>query len=421
MSHSARFKTEPLERTPQTVKRAQKSRGVIGLATGGTGTTEHKNIVPETILANFFFLLFVAQILSPQFGAVTIYLEVPVALLSPGFRRWIGHLKIGDILAVAFPLLLGIAALQGLENVAKLLALIVSVGYLAYTFRVGLFYLYRYVSLSVFVAIAQYILVRLNSPLAVQIGPTAISEFIWGEHATATNTNFYAILGDAVRVSGLSREAGFFASLTMLTLAILLYTNPKGSWPIKVLLTIGFAVSLSKISFALIPVIVIAFSSRIRNLLDGVPLVVTLAVATTGQYFLAIRSISFLLQDGNMTFFHRFGANLYIGDVSLWQLLVGGGTPQARGAPFYQVMQAFDEPAGLSGFIAVHGLILLGVWLVVIKGLGFTSSGLVVIILGTLNVDLFTNQNFVSLAYFLALLLASRNKFGREVALRSEK
>ena len=45
------------------------------------------------------------------------------------------------------------------------------------------------------------------------IGPNNIASLVWGNYATETFTNFYAVFEFGLpRTAGLSREAGFFAS-----------------------------------------------------------------------------------------------------------------------------------------------------------------------------------------------------------------
>ena len=48
----------------------------------------------DRLAAHLFFLFFVAQILSPSFFGVTIYLEVLVIALTAGFWRWVTTLVI---------------------------------------------------------------------------------------------------------------------------------------------------------------------------------------------------------------------------------------------------------------------------------------------------------------------------------------
>jgi hypothetical protein len=128
-------------------------------------------------------------------------------------------------------------------------------------------------AINVLFAMAQFVLFYVDRDLSLQLGPQNLSKMLWGDYATDTNTNFYEIFYFS-RVSGFSREAGFFSSLLVASFVADIVrgtTNRK----MIVLYCIGLFISFSKSSFVFV---IFAALYPLRHRIRTVhPLVVLLA------------------------------------------------------------------------------------------------------------------------------------------------
>ena len=174
----------------------------------------------EVFLSHIFFLFFIAQILSPSIGGTSFYLEVPLALINPYFLSWVLKNVKGFRLMWFLIFVSLLACFLEVLVILKILTLAVTVLFLIYAYKRKVFFLRYYLILSICVAIFQLVLVFVDFELSRLVGSDNISRTIWGNYALRTNTNFYTIFF-IPRVSGLSREAGFFASL--LNMCIIFY------------------------------------------------------------------------------------------------------------------------------------------------------------------------------------------------------
>ncbi|WP_062516228.1 hypothetical protein [Demequina gelatinilytica] len=365
----------------------------------------------DHVMSHLFFFLFVAQIFSPLFGGVTLYLEVVVAVLHPRFVRWVWNLKPAPYPLAITVVTAAVLSVHSLSNLVKVAALIISVLYLVFAHRSGLFHLYRWITVSVALAVVQWTLVTIGTAgsreLARTLGPKALSEAVWGEHATQTFTNFYAVIGDSVRVSGLSREGGFFASLLVGTLMVI-YLDPRSRYRTRHALTAGLGImlSLSKTTFVLPGLYLLV---RARRLINHIPsgLAVLAFFAVSAGW--AVTNESTLVEQGNRSFLHRFGAYTVVSQMDPGQLLWGEGSISAYSGDVATTAGVrFEEFAGTGGFLLAHGIVGVALWLLAVHALGGSTTSVVYILGATVAVSPTTNQNFVVLAYFAALYLLPR-------------
>lgn len=357
----------------------------------------------ERALAHLFFLLFCAQILSPHIHGFTIYLEVLVAGLNPFFLRWAAHLRIRSQYLLSTAAVTFASIFAGPKLLIEVVALALAVLFLFYADNKNVFYLRIYLLLSTLVAVTQFVLTLTGSPLARLIGPTYISELVWGQWATPTYTNFFAIYA-LPRVSGLSREAGFFAALVTAYAALLFARWSRGDAspsPLGLLSTaIGYIVSFSKISFGLPLVLIIEMLRRyLSHIPFGVMLIAIVILATTFTL-----GFSDALTDDSGSIAHRLGGYPTLLDASLEQLFFGVSDVQtAFDNPYVRALpDKFVNFAGFAGFVLTYGLIVTGALLLALYFGGLSSVGLALLLLITANVTLVTNQNFVVLAYYVA-------------------
>lgn len=360
----------------------------------------------ERLAANLFFLFFVAQILSPQIGGFALYLEGLIAVCNPYYWRWLTRLRVRKSLpGIMMVLLFAMAALAPMA-MARVAFQLNSVLFLIYAYEAGLFYLFRYLAVSVLFAVAQSVLMLVSPDLARSIGPTAISEAIWGDKAVATFTNFYSVLF-ITRVSGLSRESGFLAALINAAVLLYLVEPRQRTRGRRYALIAGWLLSLSKISLILA---VQAGILRLRRLIDRIPPEVTLAGVFGSIALVTNIILPGLLASSAESLLHRLGAYAVIGTLDLRELMFGvDDLGSLRNAAIDALGGKFEDLAGFAGFVLNYGLLLVIVWFAMLRTIGLTSTGLLLIFFGTMNVSPLTNQNFVIVTYFVAMYLLRPN------------
>lgn len=368
----------------------------------------------EKILANLFYLFFVCQIFSPYVNGMTIYIEVLIALFNPYFYLWLKRQKIPKEFFLFTLILSLVLCVSGVKHAANFLVIIILVSHLIYTFTENLFYLYRYLLISIGIGIIQIVLYFIDFHYAILLGPNNISHLVWGSYATPTNTNFFPILY-FVRVSGLSREGGFFASLILISILLtseLNFNSLKKLKIIKFALCIGFAISLSKMSLILIPCWIIM---KNRKIIDIIP--TPISVISFIVFFLVFWSYNsnVLYNIEYATFLHRFGGYLAFKDLTIKQLLFGvENIHQINSIGIIKILDIYDNVAGFPGFIFNNGFFI---FIAMVTGLalcGVKSSGFLILLLSTINVELLTNQNFVVLSYFFLFILNDKFRFNLE-------
>ena len=358
----------------------------------------------EFIWANLFFVFFIAQILSPSIGDKTIYLEWCIALLNPFFWIWIVNKKMSWNFLAIIACLGCVAAIHPITAI-KLIMNFFGICYLGYLYSNNLFFINIYLCVSIVVGIMQFIFLSLGNTEALNmITPTSIAETVWGSYATPTFANFYDIGIGIPRFSGLSREAGFFAALIQTGILFnYLSSNREGKVYLnkyKVIHFIGYVISFSKISLA---IFLAFFIDKIRRYINYLPSVLMIAILLITASYWGMSHTSFLLDNENVTFLDRFGAYAAFFDLNLSQFFLG--VDLNRIESFVADAELYSTPnlwfAGFAGWIIYNGVIVLGLWCLILYLMGITTSGILMLIILTLNVQPDTNQNFVVLAYFI--------------------
>lgn len=384
-------------------------------ASNGHGfAAENRASVLERIGSHLFFTLFVAQILSPYIWGVTIYLEVILALLNPFFLGWVAKKQFDSRAYWLLFGILGVGVFAGVAVAVKFVVVVLSVMFLHYAYERRIFYLGWYLGASILVAVVQFASLILEPTIARTIGPSNIAQSIWGAYATPTFTNFYAVfLVD--RVSGLSREAGFLASLVVGAI-LLVYLEAKRfghavSGVYKAVLFAGWILSLSKMSFILLPVLMLEKVSKLINLVPRF-----LAVVFFVALFMVFWNFNseYLLNPTNDSFLHRFGAYMALQSIDSEQLFLGVHSLEDVDSIYASLLSlGFDSFTGFAGFVFHYGILAVTVFFVALIFSGVSTTGLLILLLLTVNVELDTNQNFVILAYFIAFKFYSSCKVVR--------
>ncbi len=355
----------------------------------------------ENVFAHLFFLFFVAQILSPSVANRTIYIETIVAFLNPYFWQWLSRSKPCMQHMISLLLLLFIAVCGKVDTAVKLSVIFFDVLYLFYLYEKKLWKLDLYLCISILFAIFQFIFLFTNPVMAHAIGPTNISQMIWGGYGTATYTNFYTIFEDGIpHVSGLSREAGFMASFLLTVLFFHYIKKDKLCSLKKILFLMGYIFTFSKMSFLILCVYLL---KKAENVFNFIPVWAVIAVWTFGMICFWDANVDFLMEPSNVTFLHRFGAYINIESMDWKGFLFGTETISHIGtvSATSTAISGFNFFAGFGGWLISNGLLVAAAYVLLLYCLDISSIGTVLLLLFTLNVQVDTNQNFVVFAYFL--------------------
>lgn len=363
----------------------------------------------EKVLAYVFFCFFTIQILSPSLNGKTIYLEVIIAILNPFFYKWIYSQKIKKEYFILLYGIMNFSIWGHFETSLKLLVTIFLVVYLYYLHDKDLWKMDKYLYLSIFFAIAQFIFLFINPEWSFNIGSNNIAKFVWGEYATASYSNYYTVFF-MPRVSGLAREAGFMASLIIVYIFYKYIQNDQKKLNIKekIFIGIGYILSFSKMSLIIIVVFII---NKLKYFINYIPFLFILIFWTTFMCIFWIYNMEYLRDAINVTFLARFGSYLILIDTNLYQLLFGVGDKLLEINSYWVDFMASlgDVFSGLAYFIIYNGLVGTLIYFISLYFVGLSSTGLLILLLFTINVQLDTNQNFVIISYFIIFKYYCKN------------
>ena len=354
-------------------------------------------------ISMLFYLFFTCVIFNPQVSGVTVYLYTILPFLDLGFVAFL----LLTVRCWIVPMGIAITAclLGSPMMAAKIVSIAVCVGYLMYTIARRIEYLHGWMAVNILVGLAQFVLYYVDYGLSIQLGPDEVSKMLWGEAATQTNTNYYEILYFA-RVSGFSREAGFFASLLSASFVLYLFQGGRNKWMLA-LYCLGLFISLSKASFVLV---IFALLYLVRRQLRTVHPLVSLVA------FFAITMVLALYMNqhdffGSETFAHRLAGYPFLLDAHFADLVRGvtarklndeyGYLPYVlmnRDLYFISDVTFTSIPGLFADLGLLAALVLLGVF-------AFTASdGFVMLLclLITATVGMTTVTSFVPIAYLIS-------------------
>lgn len=361
----------------------------------------------EKGFSGLFFFFFVAPVFSPFVFEKTIYLEWLAIFFNPYFWFWVSQKKIPQTRFLsyslaAFPVILIHPFLS-----LKFATLLLTVAFLNYSWERKVFFLPHFLGLSIIVAIFQFLAFLFLPEWAVILGPENLARTIWGSFATPAFSNFSPIFV-LPRVSGLSREAGFFSALIIAFLFITyLEFKDRGSFsPFSkktvLLAALGYLLSFSKISFALWVVFLL---SHLKMFINKSPITLVVFAFVLSLVLFWSGKENFLLAWENQSLLHRFGGYILIPDIDSGQLLFGVSRLEEIDSSFGKAMaSSFGDAVGFSGFILHNGLIVVLCYVAFLHFLGVSATGVLVLLVLTINTTPDTNQNFVALGYFVAFV-----------------
>ena len=372
---------------------------------GGSVLKFKLGLLLEKIWALLFFLFFTAQILSPMINGRTVYMEIVIALLNPCFLYWMLKNFRFEKRYIFVVFSIGVFCICGhVETGIKFALILFEVICLFYLRSKNLWYIKFFFCISFAFLVAQQIFLVVFPEIAILIGPNNIAALVWGNYATSTFTNFYAIFEFGLpRTSGLSREAGFFASFLSVMLLNDYYDkkeeNSKIAFLSKIMYAVAYIASFSKISLSLGIQII---SLKFNKIFSYIPFGFIVILYFFAFSLLCNLNLEFLLDPSNITFLHRFGGYVSILDLDVWDIAFGIEISKIHDI-YSMPVSELKEFAGFAGFIIKNGIISVGVFFIALYMLGINSLGVFLLMFTTLTTSPDTMQNFIVLQYYMLL------------------
>jgi len=373
----------------------------------------------STYISAIFFLFsffFVSPVISPQVNGYAVYINWFIPFIDYYFICYLlkKAKKIKRPVLYALLLFVGMAVLRGkLVSAFKIATIIYSVIYLQYAYMaVGFRQMYTAFNLNILLAVVQFVVYLKNPALAYLIGPENIASLIWGSENILGNTNFYPIFFNIPRVCGLSREAGFFASLLSSVVIVYLFDNKVKKNKVQIILFfIAYFISFSKMSI-LLPLILIIL--KFRKIINEIPLGTGFAII---WLLLGLVSV-YLNKTGFYAPYHEslshrlYGYGIVFNNLSVKEMLIGNingvlqlNNEAIKNYPIYSylMIRGLDTFCGYPQLIISFGYIGLIVFLFALYLSSGKTSGLFVLIFATFSVDLTTATSFVVLTYWFII------------------
>ncbi len=309
-----------------------------------------------------------------------------------------------------------------------LLFISVVYAYYLYLYRYPLFKnLYFFVSISIIVALVQFVFSFLGYESIAY--PSTISKFIWGSFAIQARDGFADGLIFTYRVSGLSKEPGFFSSLLLSVLVIYSVDKKFNSKLFIVLLCFGFLVSMSKITFVFSVLVSLlylvhryVFNFDRINVLFGALVLLMLQVYIVGFLydFFDFKLLTYRDPSFSETYLHRsIGFYLlynYFSPLVQSSIITGGINGNLNEVlqyfPFLENLKFVHTEPDMTFFSSNYAYVILQYGLFVflsvlffLSSIGVGFFGFCVFTLLIANVNMFCLENWVILGYVFMLLI----------------
>ena len=387
----------------------------------------------QRIIAILFFIFFTCPLFSPSVFGLTLYLYYFMPLLDYEFdltmlknvRKLLKNIKLCVILCL---ILLLSVLFKHVVFALEILLLIYVVCYLVYIFKKGGFkYLYWFININIIIGIIQFISYYLFPEVLDVLNPTYIADFIWGPLATGTYNNLYPSTTSLVRVSGLSREAGFFASLIVVSFMCYNFTYEKKKKNLtyyiqNIFFVIGFVISFSKATLLVIPAyFVLKYRNALNLFKTSTIIILILALGIPFSNTLKIeRYYDEYSSPLYETFAHRFGGYTLLGQIDLKTALVGTEhisdlDPIILNSNYFiKHILKFDTVSGVPSLFIQQGFIIAILFYLLLKKFHFKAAEVLFITIITITVNYTTQTSFVALSYFLCMYFLLREDKRKE-------
>lgn len=377
----------------------------------------------KKVLSILYFIFFTTPIFSPSIGfRNTIYIYWFIPLFDWSFIKFVLNIRLSK--KQIFIMIISVILLFLLGEFSILLKF----GFLAETL-LYLFYSYRNkylkyffwgINLNVVVAFIQFVTYYINPDIAIFLGPSNIANLIWGDYSTLTFTNMFTEFG-IVKVSGWSREHGFFNALMMTSFLLYHYFEFENKNKYQyIAIVIGFIMSISKNSILIlfIPLVIL-----LRKYINRIPLPVCIMLIIVIGCFTGIFCSTLGLYDPNVTtnyesFIHRFsGYNVMLNLNFLYYI---NGIPTISELPRYifelcpyiSYVEHYVEFCGLPALLIHHGIFVSIVFVLLARYfLNYKSFAFCLLTLITITTTYITMTSFVCIAYFIVMYIENNNSF----------
>lgn len=364
----------------------------------------HDNYYNETTALMFLrwliAFLFIATPFNPYIGGMTLYLWLPLVFLDYEFLK---TLRVINLKIIFFILSFSALCLllARIDIVVKLLVISIGVLYIVKLKNIIFNKIYVCMLVSALWCIVQFLLFHINPEYSAFIGPSSLSNLIWGDLATPTFTNQYVIFL-LPRMSGLSREAGFFVSLLLITFIIRM-RDAKVSKIEIIIFILAYVFSLSKVSLVLFIFLLLYL---IRPFIKKIPVgpfvfvFFVIMVATANYLNVGISSYYF----DHVSISHRLSSAYLIGYMTLKDFILGCQADYS--CLINEPIVSYLSYSELKPNIGLTGIVIeLGIWgflsiLLFASIFRLDSYDLSIIICFTITVTIFTLDSFVILTYY---------------------
>lgn len=299
------------------------------------------------ILGWIFFFSFVFSILNISINETSIYFYLFVPFFDFDFIKFVVNDKYNKKVVICFLMVALFAISSSLFNM-NLLGFIKPILMLVSVMYIYFLYVHRYVSFrllyyfaffSVLFAIFQFLVtIYIGSEL---VQPYYLAKLIWGEYGIQARPGFDDGLLLNYRVSGLSKEPGFFSSFLLCVLVVYFVDKKFFSKFFLCVIVCGLIISLSKITlaFGVVVPLIYVFNKYVWDL-NKIPLVIggcffVLAVTVLTRflyYYVSFIDVVYTNPWFAETYLHRsigWYVLSFIFDERLsWIILNGGATEQ---------------------------------------------------------------------------------------------
>ncbi|MBF7692804.1 hypothetical protein [Acinetobacter pollinis] len=258
--------------------------------------------------------------------------------------------------------------------------------------------------ISCLFCLVQFIFYWFNPAFSSSIAGSNLSTIIWGEKfATPGFVNQYEVLF-LPRMGGLSREAGFFASLVII-MALIIYSREKTTLKEKILHSSAYIFSLSKVSFTNLLII---FLFPLRKVINKVPVAISIIALSLSFIFLSnyinMSDNHFALANESVA--HRLSSSYLIPRMKELDFIFG--CIDIENCEYIVNSNLISDLAinklyaltGLNGIFVNFGLIGFILLVFSFWWLGLKSFDVVVLTLISATVGIYTIDNFVILTYY---------------------
>ncbi|WP_049208857.1 hypothetical protein [Serratia marcescens] len=347
---------------------------------------------------------FIATPFNPYINSMTIYLWIPLVFLD---IKFISKLKFVNLKICVFLLSwISLCILFGRVDLAvKSFVLILGVAYIVKLGDVILDKIYACMLISAGWCILQFVLYQFGQSYSAMIGPKAISILIWGEYATKTFTNQYEVFFLA-RMSGLSREAGFFVSLLLISFMIRIRDHKLNKYE-YLIFGLSYLFSLSKASFFFV---IFCILYPIKKFMAKVPVIFSIILfivlcIVVAQY-LNVGAPSYFYENESIA--HRFSAPYLMLDMTVPNFIYGCDVDYTCFNSYQPIIDflngyGFKPNVGLAGIVLDLGIVGLIAIVFFLIFLGLDSYDAAILVCFTSTVTFFTVDSFIILTYYYVI------------------